>query len=162
MALPRNYINYFTVCKLEGIPTGTAKRATGKGLEGIAAIQKLKPIGHLFKEFEKGDMRKCYGILKSQYDYYKKTGKAPEVSPGRPPKWKDNPNLVNINIPIDKTLYEEFKAIIDKANSMSVMKYSYRDMFAVAVKEFCDRRAFLKLEVEKEKGDSNGGKGTGK
>lgn len=141
MALPKNYYNYFDICKWEGIPTGTAKRAVGEeGLAGIAGIEKLKPIAHLFKEFEKGDMRKQYGILKSHYDYWKKKGKPPKVSPGRPPKWKNNPNLVNINIPIDKTLYEEFKNVVDNGNAISAIKYTYRDMIAVAMREFIQRR----------------------
>jgi len=51
VAIPKNYINFFDVCKMEGIPEGTAKGATAEGLKGIASIQALKPIGHLFREF---------------------------------------------------------------------------------------------------------------
>lgn len=148
MAIPKNYYNFFDICKLEGIPTGTAKRAIGEGgLEGIASIEKLKPIAHLFREFEKG-LRKQYGILHRHYDYWKRTGEVPKVSPGRPPKWKGNPNYININIPFPKDLYEEFKQIVDKANSMSVIKYTYRDMIYLAVREFIDRRPQLKEQEE--------------
>lgn len=146
--MPTNYYNYFDICKFENIPTGTAKEAIGRGgVEGISVINKLKPIAHQFKEFpkyENGTLRSQYGILKSHYDYWKRTGEPRKQSPGRPPKWKDNPNLVNINIPFPKDLYEEFKDIIDTANDVSIVKYSYRDMFAVAVKEFVDRRGNIK------------------
>lgn len=153
MAIPKNYINYFDVCKLEGIPTGTAKRALNEGLEGIKSIQALKPIGHLFREFEKG-LRKQYGILRRHYDYWKQTGEAPKVSTGRPPKWKDNPNVVNINIPFPKDLYEKFKKVVDNANSMTIAKVTYRDMIAVAVKEFIDRRVYLMNAENNESGDA--------
>lgn len=150
MAIPKNYYNFFDICKLEGIPTGTAKSAIGDGgLEGIAKIEKLKPIAHLFREFEKG-LRKQYGILRRHYDYWKQTGEAPKVSTGRPPKWKNNPNVINLNIPFPKDLYEQFKKVVDRANSMSVIKVTYRDMVAVAIKEFIDRRVYL---MNNESGD---------
>lgn len=150
MAIPKNYYNFFDICKLEGIPTGTAKSAIGDGgLEGIAKIEKLKPIAHLFREFEKG-LRKQYGILRRHYDYWKQTGEAPKVSSGRPPKWKNNPNVINLNIPFPKDLYEQFKKVVDRANSMSVIKVTYRDMVAVAIKEFIDRRVYL---MNNESGD---------
>lgn len=143
MAVPRNYYNFFDVCKMEGIPEGTAKAATARGLEGIASIQALKPIGHLFKEFEKyvkGGVRKQYGILRSHYDYWKKHGEPPKLSPGRPPKYK---NCAEIRLYLDQKLYDDFKAIVDKANSMSEVKVYYRDMIAVAVREFVDRRKHI-------------------
>lgn len=144
MALPKNYYNFFEICKMEGIPANTAKGAVGyDGLKGISGIVPLQPISHLFREFPNG-LRKQYGILRSHYDFWKRTGEPPKVSPGRPPKWKDNPNLVNVNIPISKTLYEEFKKVIDNANSISAVKYSYRDMIAVAMQEFIDRRPNLR------------------
>jgi len=146
MAIPRNYYNYFDVCKMEGIPDGTAKRATAKGLEGIASVEALKPIGHLFKPFEKfvkGGKRNQYGILRNHYDYWKKHGHAPKLSPGRPPKYKD---AAELRIQLDKNVYEEFKSIVDKANSMSSIKISYRDMIAVAIREFNDRRKHILLD----------------
>lgn len=146
--MPKNYYNYFDICKWEEIPTGTAKRGVGQdGVNSIMSINKLKPIAHQFREFpkyENGTLRSQYGILKSNYDFWKKNGIPRKQSPGRPPKWKDNPNLVNINIPFPKDLYEEFKNIIDKANEVSIVKYSYRDMFAVAVQEFVERRGNIK------------------
>jgi len=131
---------------MEGIPEGTAKAATARGLEGIASIQALKPIGHLFKEFEKyvkGGVRKQYGILRSHYDYWKKHGEPPKLSPGRPPKYKD---CAEIRMYLDPKIYNEFKAIVDKANSMSAIKVSYRDMLAVAVREFNDRRKHILMD----------------
>lgn len=92
MKVPKNYYNYFDICKWEGIPTNTAKSATERGLEGIAAIEKLKPIGHQFKlfpKYENGTLRNGYGILKSDYEFYKKHGRARRKSPGPPPKWKN-------------------------------------------------------------------------
>lgn len=73
--LPKNYYNYFDVCKWEGILTGTAKGALEKGLDGIAGIEQLKEIGHQFKifpKYENGNLRNQYGILKTNYDFYKK------------------------------------------------------------------------------------------
>lgn len=142
MRLPKNYYNYFDICKMEGIPDGTAKRATANGLKGIAAIEDLKPIGHLFKEFEKpvkGGMRKQYGILRRYYDHWKQTGEPPKVQTGRPPK-----GLTRIygNVPVK--LKEEFYAVVDKANSMSVKQVTYSDMLAVALREWIDRRPQLK------------------
>jgi len=146
--MPKNYYNYFDICKWEGIPTGTAKRAIGgNGLEGIKSVEVLKPIAHQFKVFpkyENGNLRNQYGILKTNYDFYVKNGRARKQSPGRPPKWKDNPNVVNINIPFPKDLYEEFKGVVDRANEMSIVKVTYRDMFAVAIQEFIQRRPNLK------------------
>lgn len=145
--VPKNYYNFFDVCKMEGIPEGTAKSAVNRGLDGIASMEPLKPIGHLFRQFEKptrGGMRKQYGILRRHYDFWKQTGEAPKVSPGRPPKWKGNPNYVNINIPCPTAIYEEFKAVVNGANAQSLVKVSYRDMVPVALKEFCDRRPQFK------------------
>ncbi|HHX62135.1 MAG TPA: hypothetical protein GX707_15715, partial [Epulopiscium sp.] len=37
--MPKNYYNYFDICKWENIPTGTSKSAIGeKGLAGISSI----------------------------------------------------------------------------------------------------------------------------
>lgn len=142
--MPKNYYNYFDICKWEGVATGTSKSAIGEhGLEGIAKIKELKPIAHQFKlfpKYENGILRNQYGILMTNYDFWKKNGRARKQSPGRPPKWKDNPNVVNINIPFPKDLYEEFQGIIDNANDMSIVKVTYRDMIYVAVREFCERR----------------------
>lgn len=149
--MPKNYYNYFDICKWEEIPTGTAKSVIGeKGLEGISGIEKLKPIAHQFKEFpkyENGNLRNQYGILKTNYDFYKREGRARKQSPGRPPKWKDNPNVVNINIPFPRDLYEEFQGVVDKANEMSIVKVTYRDMIAVAIREWIDRRPQFKSKV---------------
>lgn len=144
MAIPRNYYNYFDVCKMEGIPEGTAKSAVATGLEGIAAMSALKPIGHLFKEFErfvKGGKRRQYGILRNHYDYWKKHGHAPKLSPGRPKKHKD---CTEIRAYIPNNVYNEFKEIVNNANSVSVVRVSYRDMFSVAIQEFCQRRPQFK------------------
>jgi len=145
--MPKNYYNYFDICKWENIPTGTAKRMTENGLEGVSSSEVLKPIAHQFKifpKYENGKLRNQYGILKTNYDFYKEHGVARKQSPGKTPKWKDNPNVVNINIPFPKDLYEEFKGIVDNANDLSITRVAYRDMIAVAVKEFCDRRPQFK------------------
>lgn len=133
---------------MEGIESSRAKNAVSeKKVEGIKYLEELKPIEHLFEQFEKpvkNGMVNSYGILRKHYDYWKRTGDAPKISTGRPPRWKDNPNVVNINIPFPKDLYEEFKSVVDKANDMSMVKVAYRDMIYVAVKEFIDRRPNLK------------------
>jgi len=142
MAVPKNYYNIFDVAKMEGIPKGTIDRAAHNGLRGIAAIEALKAIGHLFKEFEKpvrGGMRKQYGIKRTYYDYWKQTGEAPNLPTGRPALGKKR---LAVNIP--EELIEEFHALVDKANEMSVIKVSYSDMAAVAIREFIDRRPQFK------------------
>lgn len=146
--LPVNYYNYFDICKFEGINANTAKSVIGKsGLDGINSIDKLKPIAHQFKEFpkyENGRLRNQYGILKTNYDFWKKNGRARKQSPGRPPKWKNDPDYVNINIPMQKKIYDDFKEVVDNANALSVVKVPYRDMIAVALREWTDRRPQLK------------------
>lgn len=136
--VPESFYSLFGVSRMLGIP-----RATVANFDKNSPPSALEPIAHLFICFEE-EGRKTWAIKKSHFDKWQRTGKAPKVSSGRPPKWKDNPNLVNINIPIDKRLYEEFKSVIDKANSMSTVKYSYRDMIATAMREFIDRRPSLK------------------
>jgi len=135
MALPKNYYNYFDICKMEGIPTGTAKGAVDRGLNGIAAIEKLKPIGHLFREFPKG-MRKQYGILKRHYDYWKQTGEAPKVSPGRPRKWDSKTVNIRIYAP---PFYDRFKAGVMRANKNSVQQVTIQQCIHLAMKEYMDR-----------------------
>lgn len=146
--LPNNYYNYFDICKFEGIPTGTAKRAVGgSGLEGIDSIEKLKPIAHQFKVFpkyENGNLRNQYGILKTNYDFWKREGRARKQAPGRPKKWQEDDSFTNINIPIQKKVYDEFKEVVDNANAASIVKVHYRDMIAVAIQEFCQRRPQFK------------------
>lgn len=139
--VPKTFYSLQAVGRILKIPSDTIKDAY-RGKE-LPSIQAIAPVAHLFRKFEEADGF-SYAILKSHFDKWQRTGKAPKVSSGRPPKWKDNPAMVNINIPIDKRLYEEFKALIDKANSMSTVKYSYRDMIATAMHEFIDRRPNLK------------------
>lgn len=133
---------------MEGVKSSRAKKAIEvKKVEGVKHIEELKPIEHLFEQFEKpikGGMVNQYGILRKHYDYWKKTGEVPKISTGRPPRWKNNPNVTNINIPFPKDLYEEFKGVVDRANDMSMVKVAYRDMIYVAVREFIDRRPQLK------------------
>lgn len=141
--LPKNFYNYFDICKMEGISDTRAKNAVSeKKVEGIKYLDKLKPIEHLFEQFErpiKGGMVNQYGIRRDYYDKWKSTGEVPTPPPGRPKIEKGN--IVNVNLRnFPKDLYEEFKTIVDNANAMSVMKVGYHDMIAVAVKEFCDRR----------------------
>jgi len=143
MAVPRDFYNFFDICKMEGIPEGTAKSAIDRGIEGISGMEAIKEIGHLFKQFEKpvrGKMLKQYGIRRNHYDYWKKHGHAPVIAPGRPPKWDD---ATQIRIHLRKDVYDEFKAIVDKANSVSAVKVSYRDMHSVAVQEFNARRRHI-------------------
>ncbi len=138
--VPKTFYSLHSVGRLLKIPKATID---GAFINGINSIQVLKPLAHLFHRFEEGE-DVSYGILKSHFDKWQRSGKVPKVSSGRPPKWKNNPNIVNINIPIDKRLYDEFKSVIDKANSMSTVKYSYRDMIATSMREFIDRRPNLK------------------
>jgi hypothetical protein len=103
MALPKNYYNYFDICRKEGVTPNTAKAAIGTdGVDGIKGVSQLQPIAHLFRVFPKG-MRHEYGILRNHYDYWKKHGEPPKVSSGRPPKWKDNHEYTRLDVPIRKS-----------------------------------------------------------
>lgn len=148
MRVPETFYSLFTIARAMGIPKATVKNFSKESPPAV-----LAPIAHLFVCFEEAG-RRTWAIKKLHFDRWRRTGKVPKVSCGRPPKWKDNPNLVNINIPFPKDLYEQFKKVVDKANSMSIIKVSYRDMFPVAVKEFVDRRAYLMADESNESGES--------
>jgi|GEM_PF-1820425 len=146
--LPKNFYNYFDICKMEGIESTKAKNAISRSIkiEGIKHLNELAPIEHLFEVFEKplrGGMVNQYGIKRTHYDYFKRTGEAPLISPGRPKKFKDKSQFTNINIELPKKIYDEFKDVVDNANSMSAIRVYYPDMIAVAIKEFTDRRLHL-------------------
>jgi len=140
MALPKNYYNYFDICKMEGVNPNTAKTRIGEsGLEGIKGITVLNPIAHLFREFPKG-LRKQYGILRRHYDVWKQTGHVPKVSSGRPPKWTGEEKNINIPAP---PFYEQFKAGVKKANSKATQQVTVRQIIYLAMKEYMDRRPSL-------------------
>jgi len=143
-SLPSNYYNYFDICTMEGIDKTRAKNAIKMlGVEGIKNVEQLKPIEHLFEVFEKprkGEMRNQYGIRRTHYDYWKRTGKVPKISPGRPKIWKNDPTYTNINIPIKKDLYDRFRRMVDNANNVSAVKISYRDMIYISMEEAIQRR----------------------
>lgn len=138
------YYNYFDVCKMEGIPETRSKNAVNeKKVEGIKYLEELKPIEHLFEQFEKpikGGMVNSYGILRRYYDEWKATGKVPKFSTGRPIK----EGYVWLKASVPETLKDEFQSVVDKANSMSIYHVSYSDMVAVALREWIDRRPNLK------------------
>jgi hypothetical protein len=136
MALPKNYYNFFDICKLEDIPIGSAKGAIGLGLEGINKIEKLKPIAHLFREFPKGS-RKQYGILERYYDYWKKHGEPPKVSTGRPKQYEGKVKNYRIVAP-------PFDAILDagikKMNKGRIKHIAKKEVIWLFLKEGMERR----------------------
>jgi len=142
-SLPRNYYNYFDICTMEGIETTRAKNAVAeKKVEGIKYLEELKPIEHLFEVFEKprkGGIVNQYGIKRKHYDYWKRTGKVPKISPGRTKIWRDG-TYTNINIPIKNELYNKFKRMVDRANDVSAVKVTYREMIYIAMEEAIQRR----------------------
>ncbi len=139
-AIPKAFYSLQAVGRMLGVPSDTIKEAfRGKSLDSIQAI---KPIAHLFHCFKEGDSV-SYAILKKHYDKWQRTGEVPKVSTGRPPKWKGNPDVTQIRGYIKNEVYDEFRAIVKKANSMSVIKVTYRDMLAVAIQEFNDRRRHI-------------------
>jgi len=161
-SIPATHYNYFDVCVMEGIDNVTAKNAINiLGVEGIKNLEQLKPVEHLFEVFEKarkGGMRRQYGIRRRHYDYWKKTGKVPKLSPGIPPIWKQDDSYTNINIPIKKDLYDRFKHMVDNANSLSLVKIAYREMIYIAMDEAIQRRPqFADSAIAK--GGGKGGKG---
>lgn len=139
-SLPKNYYNYFDICIMEGITANRAKSVvSGKKVEGIKNLEELEPIEHLFEVFEKPTKNRIvnsYGILRRYYDDWKATGKVPIPPAGRPKK----KGYVDVKHSIPETLKAEFNAVVDKANSMSVIHVTYSDMAAVAFKEFIQRR----------------------
>jgi hypothetical protein len=140
LKVPKTFYSLHSVGRLLKIPKSTID---GAFADGIDSIQALKPLAHLFHRFEEGE-EVSYGILKSHFDKWQRTGIVPKVSSGRPPRWRNNPDYDNINIPVPKKLYDEFKKIVDNGNVISVVKYSYRDMIYVAMQEFVQRRPNLK------------------
>jgi hypothetical protein len=138
MGLPKNYYNYFDICKKEEINPNTAKAAIGShGLEGISKIAKLQPIAHLFRVFPKGE-RKQYGILKRHYDYWKEHGEPPKVSPGRPREY-DRENYKDYRIaapPFDHIL----EAGLKKMNHGRLKRITKKDFIWLAIKEAMERR----------------------
>ena len=151
-AMPTDlYYNFFEVCRWEGIPEGTAKGGVRKGLESIRSMRAVKEIGHQFQcfpKYENGLNYNQYGILKTDYDFYKKHGRAKRKSSGRPKRWKNEENISYINMPINKQLYDTFKGIVDHANSISIQQTTYRDQFYTAIKEYIERRPHLIVEEE--------------
>lgn len=150
MKLPDDYFNYFDLCKMEGIETNRAKNAVSeKGVEGIKYIEEFKPIEHLFEVFEKpikGRIVNSYGIKRKYYRKWKQTGEVPKLPTGRPPLAGDE---VEFRYKVPKHIKDDFIKIVDNANRISVVKVDYKDMAAVAIKEWCDRRPHLK-DIDKE------------
>jgi hypothetical protein len=145
MKLPDDYYNYFDLCKMEGIPESRAKNAVkDKGVEGIKYLEEFKPIEHLFEVFEKpikGRIVNSYGIKRKYYKKWKREGIVPKRPTGRPPLAGDE---VEIRYRIPKHIKDDFIKIVDNANRISAVKVTYKDMIAVAIQEFCDRRYQLK------------------
>jgi hypothetical protein len=141
MKLPDDYYNYFDLCKMEGIETNRAKNAVkDKGVEGIKYLEEFKPIEHLFEVFEKpikGRIVNSYGIKRKYYKKWKREGIVPKQPTGRPPLAGDE---VEIRYKVPKHLKEEFTRIVDNANRISAVKVTYKDMIAVAIAEFVQRR----------------------
>ena len=150
MKLPDDYYNYFDLCKMEGIETNRAKNAVkDKGVEGIKYLEEFKPIEHLFEVFEKpikGKMVNSYGIKRKYYKKWKREKVVPKRPTGRPPLAGDE---VEFRYKIPKHLKEEFTRIVDNANRISAVKVTYKDMVAVAIQEWIDRRPHLK-DINKE------------
>lgn len=150
--LPDDYYNYFDLCKMEGIETNRAKNAVkDKCVEGIKDIEEFAPIEHLFEVFEKpikGRIVNSYGIKRRYWKKWKREGIVIKLPSGRPPLAGDE---VEFRYKIPKHIKDDFIKIVDNANRISVVKVDYKDMAAVAIKEFCDRRPqFRDLEKENE------------
>lgn len=151
MKLPDDYYNYFDLCKMEGITENRAKNAVNKdGVEGIKNIEEFKPIEHLFEVFEKpikGRIVNSYGIKRKYYKKWKREGVVTKLPTGRPPLAGDE---VEFRYKVPKHLKEEFTKIVDNANRISAVKVTYKDMVAVAIKEFNDRRYNL-IDINEDK-----------
>ena len=152
MKLPDDYYNYFDLCKMEGIETNRAKNAVKeKGVEGIKYLEEFKPIEHLFEVFEKpikGKIVNSYGIKRRYYKKWSREGIVIKQPTGRPPLAGED---VEIRYKVPKHIKDEFMTIVDNANRISAVKVTYKDMIAVAIQEFCQRRPqLLNLEEEDE------------
>lgn len=141
MKLPDDYYNYFDLCKMEGIETNRAKNAVNeKGVEGIKNIEEFAPVEHLFEVFEKpikGRIVNSYGIKRRYWKKFKREGVVIKLPPGRPMLAGDE---VEFRYKIPKHIKEDFLKIVDNANRISTVKVNYKDMVAVAIQEWCDRR----------------------
>lgn len=150
--LPKDYYNYFDLCKMEGIPENKAKNAVNKlGVEGIKYLDEFKVIESLFEVFEKpvkGHMLKSYGIKRRYYDEFKVTGECPRVQPGRPKI--DGKSEIKVFVPTE--LKEELVRIKNKSNSISYQSISLSDMATVALAEYLERRPEFK-EMGEEDGE---------
>jgi hypothetical protein len=135
-SVPKNYINLYEIAKLEGIPKGTIASAISTGVVGIATITAIKPIGHLFREFEKGQ-RKSYAILRSHYEYWKRTGEAPKVSPGRPQKHEKGIKNYRIVAP---PFFPVFESGIKKMNKGRLRPITKQEIIWLFIKEGMERR----------------------
>lgn len=141
MKLPNDYFNYFDLCKVEGIPEVKAKNAVAKlGVEGIKNLEEFAPVEHLFEVFEKpikGRIVNSYGIKRRYWRKWKKEGVVIKLPTGRPPNAGDE---VEFRYKIPKHIKENFIKIVDNANRISTVKVDYKDMAAVAIAEFIQRR----------------------
>lgn len=150
MKLPDDYYNYFDLCKMEGIETNRAKNAVKeKGVEGIKYLEEFKPIEHLFEVFEKpikGKIVNSYGIKRRYYKKWSREGIVIKQPTGRPPLAGEE---VEIRYKVPKHLKDEFTSIVDNANRISAVKVTYKDMIAVAIQEFNQRRYKL-IDIDKE------------
>jgi len=111
-------------------------------LRALNTLEELKPIEHLFEVFEKP--RKGGIVINTASSVNititgKGRGKVPKISPGRPKIWKDD-TYTNINIPIKNELYDRFKRMVDRANDVSAVKITYREMIYIAIEEAIQRR----------------------
>lgn len=160
-SLPSNFYNYFDVCTMEGIEKERAKRAIRVDYaEGIKRLKELRPIEHLFEVFEsfrKGESRNQYGIRRKYYDHWKEKGEVHGISPGRSKIWRKG-TYTNVNIPVKNELYDRFKRMVDRANDVSHIKISYREMIWIAMEEAIQRRPEFALDDSKD-GDEDGEKG---
>ena len=132
--IPESFYSLYAVARMMGIPKSTVD-CFDKEHPPI----ELTPIVRLFICFEE-EGRRTWAIRKKYFDKWRQTGKVPKVSPGRPPKWKNDPTYDNLNIPIKKDLYNKLKKVVDNANATSVIKLTYRDAIYLAIEEFTQRR----------------------
>lgn len=132
---------------------------TDQSLNIFYLNDKLAPFAHLFKMFvvrrkckQSNAVRLCcgYGIRKTYYDKYKKTGQLPPMdNQGKLPKY-DRPARAGrskvefegggrIDIPMNST-YRRFKDGIDACNKISKTKVTVPEMVLLAIQEFMQKR----------------------
>lgn len=149
----------------------TYRQCGDKTLNAFLTHWKLEPIAHLIKlksnvQIAQGGKKLSneyctFVMLKSHYDYYKKNGKAPNVSKGgRIAKHETSKRTLiefkcdSIKVPTNST-WQRFKSGVFNSNKDNCTKYTMPEMVLVALEEYMKSRESIfdvkKIEIDEDK-----------